>query len=162
MKDYDSVNRQSTGCARLRLATPILFCWALAFVVAGCGGPTGPSEPLVQVNSTAEFQTAVLDSKPPVMTLFYKEGCPACAKQEAVMGHLAAEYHGRAVFVKYPMANFMSLVKNQEVRDKYNLFVWPTVILFLDGKEKKRWLTNDFPADDYRKSLNEVTTIRRD
>lgn len=169
MKDNNSVNRPSMN--RGGMATSALYCWTLTFIVAGCGGPTGPggptgltgpSESLVQVNSTAEFQSAVLDSKPPVMILFYKEGCPACAKDEGILGHLAAEYHGRAVFAKYPLANPLGIVKNLQLSDKYDLFVWPTVILFFDGKERKRWLTNDFPVDDYRKSLNEVTTIRRD
>jgi thiol-disulfide isomerase/thioredoxin len=171
MKDYNSVNRPSTGDARLRLSTPVLCCWALAYIAGGCGGSTGPSGPtglsgpsesLVRVNTTAEFNSTVLGSKQPVMTLFYKEGCPACVKQEEVLGHLAAEYHGRAVFAEYPLANPLGIVKNPELGDKYDLFIWPTTILFFDGKERKRWLTNDFPVDDYRKSLNEVTTIRRD
>ena len=143
----------------------VLVCWAFAILGAGCGGSSelvGPSEPLAQLDSIAEFNSTVLDARKPVVVLVYKEGCPACAKMERVLSHLAAEYHGRAVFVKYPMANALGIVKNAELRDKYNLFVWPTVILFFDEVEKKRWLTNDFPPDEFRKSLDEILSVRRE
>jgi thiol-disulfide isomerase/thioredoxin len=117
---------------------------------------------MVQIDSTAEFNSTVLGSRKPVMTMFYKEGCPACAVTEAVMGQLSAEYHGQVVFAKYPLANPLSIVKNRELRDKYNLVVWPTVILFFDGNERKRWTTNDFPAQEYENSIKEVLSIRRD
>jgi thiol-disulfide isomerase/thioredoxin len=111
---------------------------------------------LVQLETTAEFNSTVLDSRKPVIVMFYKEGCPACAKQEAVLGHLAAEYHGRAVFAKYPMATPLGIVKNRELHEKFEVYVWPTTMLFFDEREKKRWLTNDFPADVFRKDLDEI------
>ena len=159
MTNYSFVSRQLMGGTLVPL-----FCWVFALVAGGCGGPglLAPSEPLVQLNSTAEFNSTVLDSRKPVIVMFYKEGCPACAKLEGVLGQLAAEYHGRAVFAKYPMANPLAIVKNQELHDKYNLYVWPTAVLFFDEVEKKRWLTNDFPADDFRKSLDDILSIRRD
>ena len=189
MKNYHSLNRQSTGATlkqgrccscsprrattatasleggtRLRFATPVLFCWALAFIAGGCGQPAavGPSEPLVQIDSTAQFNSTVLDSRKPVIVMFYKEGCPACAKLEVLLGQLAAEYHGRAVFVKYPLATPLGIVKNRELRDKFEVYVWPTAMLFFDEREKKRWLTNDFPADVFRKDLDEILSAGKD
>jgi thiol-disulfide isomerase/thioredoxin len=152
------------GGTRLRFAAPVLFCWALSFIAAGCGqpAPVGPSEPLVQLNTTAEFNSTVLDSRKPVIVMFYKEGCPACAKLEVLLGQLAAEYHGRAVFAKYPMATPLGIVKNRELRDKFDVYVWPTAMLFFDEREKKRWLTNDFPADVFRKDLDEILSAGKD
>jgi thioredoxin 1 len=136
----------------------------LAFIVGGCAqpAPVGSSEPLVQLNSTAEFDRTVLDSRQPVIVMFYKEGCPACAKLEVLLGQLAAEYHGRAVFAKYPMATPLGIVKNRELRDKFDVYVWPTAMLFFDESERKRWLTNDFPADVFRKALNDTLALPRE
>ena len=154
------------SCSRdlMRLSVPALCCCVLACVAGGCGqpAPVGSSEPLVQLNSTADFNSTVLDSRKPGIVMFYKEGCPACAKLEVLLGQLAAEYHGRAVFAKYPMATPLGIVKNRELRDKFEVYVWPTAMLFFDEREKKRWLTNDFPPDVFRKDLDEILSTGKD
>lgn len=157
------VPSRPNGRRILHLAAFATPCCVIALLAAGCGSaaPSGPSEPLMQLNSTAAFDTTVLDARQPVMVLFYKEGCPACANVESTLGQLAAEYHGRALFTKYPLANFLAISENRELRDKYEVAIWPTVILFLDGREKFRWTTSSFPADAYRKRLDDLLSIRK-
>jgi thioredoxin 1 len=127
-------------------------CFALLAI--GAGGCAG-GKPLVQVDSSAAFQTEVLDARQPVMMLFFKEGCAACAAIEPKLEQLAAEYEGRALFTKYPLMSFVFISHNPELRDKYDIALYPTVILFFDGQEVKRWVA-DFDAAHYRQELDKI------
>jgi thioredoxin 1 len=128
-----------------------LCCAAVALLAVGCA----PSVPLVEVNSSGGFQSEVLDAHQPVMMLFYKQGCAACAALEPTLGELAAEYKGRALFTKYPLMSFVFIPNNAELRDKYDVVWYPTVVLFIDGQERKRWVA-DYSAEHYRKELDQV------
>lgn len=144
-------NKVISARSLLRAASPLLCLAALVMAVGGCA----KTQPLVPVNSTAEFQSTVLQAKQPVVLLFYKQGCAACAAAQSVLGQLAAEYNGRVVFAEYPLMNFVLISNNPELRDKYEVVLYPTVILFVDGQEKKRWVA-EYSAATYRKDIDAV------
>lgn len=122
----------------------------LVLLSGGCGGGK-----LIPLNSSADFQRHVLDSRKPVLVQFYKSGCMWCSLQEPALDRLAGDYSGRAVFAKYCLKDWLGSVTNWEIRTKYDIGWYPTVILFVHGREKKRWVTH-FDEKSYRKALDEV------
>ena len=46
-------------------------------------------------------------------------------------------------------------VTSEEVQKTYNVHIFPTVILFANGKEMRRWVL-DYDLDHYRLAVNEV------
>jgi thiol-disulfide isomerase/thioredoxin len=136
-------------------------CVVLAFVAGGCGaGGSEPSEALVPAQDKEAFQAVVLDSHRPVLVFFYKDGCPSCAALEPTMQRLAAEYHGRAVVAKCSVMSLFFVGKNTELRAWYKIVLYPTVILFVEGRQRETWETNNHTAAEYRKALDAVVPGR--
>jgi thioredoxin 1 len=140
-------------------AAGLLAASVLAFICGGCAGG-GPREPLVEAQDHEAFQAHVLDSHLPVLVFFYKDGCPMCAALEPTMEQLAAEYHGRAVVVKCSVMSFFFIGKNTDLRAWYKIVLYPTVILFVEGRDREHWETNDHTAAEYRKALDAVVAPR--
>lgn len=150
----------SPGCRRLAgsagrsgLATTAGIGLAvLALLAGGCGGGN-----LKAMNSSHDFQREVLDAKRPVIVLFYKTGCAACSLVEPTLDQLSDDYAGRAAFTKYCLKNWLGGITNWEIRSKYDVRWYPTVILFVNGREKQRWVVH-FDVKSYRKGLDAVLT----
>ncbi len=126
----------------------VLFAAAL---LAGCGEEYTNITPLADQQ---EFEKALKSNKP-VMMDFYKDSCPTCVIQEAVINDMAPEYLGKVDFVKYKIleSNFSSASK--EIKDRYKLNWVPTTMLFVNGREVKRWELNH-GADEFRAALDET------
>jgi thioredoxin 1 len=129
----------------------VAACGVLVFLAAGCAGP---SEEIRVVKDAAEFQTVVLESPEPVMVDFYKGGCPTCGALDPLMNQLAEEYRGRVLFARLELMKPYFVVTSEELKKKYDIGMYPTEVLFVNGQEKQRWAL-DYTADDYRKVLNE-------
>jgi thioredoxin 1 len=143
--------RLASGAGRRRLVSVAGFgLAALALLAGGCGG--GNLKPL---NSSTDFQRQVLHADKPVMVLFYKSGCSWCALLEPALDRLADDYQGRAVFARYCLMNWLGGVTNWEIRTKYDIHWYPTVILFVNGREKNRWVVQ-YDIKSYRKALDEA------
>jgi hypothetical protein len=67
---------------------------------------------------------------------------------------LATEYKGRAIVGKYNVYTFYFARTSSELIDKYDIGIVPTVILLVNGQEKKRW-TAAYGIDTYRKTLDQ-------
>lgn len=145
-----------TGAGRL-LSVAGLGLAFLTFLTAGCG-----SRNMVSLGSSQDFQRQVLDSKKPVLVHFYKSGCPWCSLLEPGLDRLAGDYGGRAVFANYCLKDWLGGVTNWEIRSKYDIGWYPTVILFVNGRERQRWVMH-YDVKSYRKALEEVlgTPTRR-
>ena len=89
------------------------------------------------------------------MVQFYKGGCAWCALLEPALDRLADDYQGRAVFAKYRLMNWLLGVTNWELKSKYDIRWYPTVILFVNGRERKRWVAH-YDIKSYRKALDEA------
>lgn len=137
----------------------IAMTLALAFVIGGCAGG-GAREALVPAEDKDAFQATVLDSHKPVLVFFYKDACPMCAMLEPTMEQLAAEYHGRAVVAKCSVMSAFFVGKNTELRAWYKIVLYPTVILFVEGRDREHWETNNHTAAEYRKALDAVVGPR--
>lgn len=105
-----------------------------AVVVIWCGGCSGEAGNLTPITTTAEFESQVLGADLPVVLEFYKRGCPACFFLAPTLDSMVEEYEGRFLFAR--IENKYSA----KLRGRYNVFAYPTVILFSEGKERHRWV----------------------
>lgn len=136
--------------ARALSACPILC--ALASLPAGCGAG---GENVVQLKDAADFNAQVLQSTQPVLVDFYKGGCPTCVLLEGTYNSLAKEYQGRVLFASFEIMKPYFAVTSPELKSKYDISLFPTVVLLVNGQEKQRW-SLEYNADKYRQVLNEV------
>ena len=72
-----------------------------------------------------------------------------------ILDQLADEYRGRVLFTRYEIISPFFQITSAELKARYDIFYIPTVILFVDGQEVKRWPLV-FLLDEYRKVLDEV------
>jgi thioredoxin 1 len=121
------------------------------FAAGGCGG----SKTMHLKETAADFQQQVLKADKPVLVDFYKEGCAACGALDPAMDQLADEYRGRVTIAAFRIYTFFVEVTCPPIKEQYDISFTPTVVLFVNGQEKHRWIT-DYNADAYRKVLNEV------
>lgn len=118
----------------------------------GLGGCTGPKYDEV---TGATFHQQVLQSPRPVLVAFYKEACPTCGLAEGMLNQLKEEYSDRVKFVRLLAMTAAFQKPAPELSDQFGLERFPTVILFLDGRERYRW-TQDYNIEDYRKGLDSL------
>ena len=147
--------RRLPGCTgRRRLVSVAGFSLiVLSLLPGGCGGGS-----LMELNSSEQFHQQVLQAKKPVLVHFFKNGCTRCGLLESAMDQLANDYRGRVVFAKYYLKNFFWIVTNTELQSKYDIGAYPTVVLFVNGQEKKRWIMH-YDIKSYRKALDEALGI---
>ncbi|MCX8181766.1 MAG: thioredoxin [Candidatus Methanomethyliaceae archaeon] len=63
---------------------------------------------------------------------FWDPWCSICAEMAPIFSKLAKKYEGRAVFSK------LNMRENEESPKRYQVYVTPTFIFFMGGKEIKR------------------------
>ena len=73
------------------------------------------------------FQSAVLDSKTPVMVDFWAEWCGPCRQIAPALEELANEYEGKLTVAK------VNIDENPQVPTKYGVRGIPTLMLFKNG-----------------------------
>ena len=59
------------------------------------------------------------------------------------------------MLTKFQLMTAYLVTTSVEIKKKYDLAFFPTVLLFVDGEEKQRWVMH-YEMDDYRKALDEV------
>ncbi len=131
-------------------AVGVIACAALALLAGGC---SGGGVKLTAIQDASDFDRQVVGARQPVLVDFYKNACPTCVVQEGVLEQLAQEYQGRVTFTKFKIREMTMAGTSPELMDRYKLFWVPTVILFVDGKETRRWVFNH-GAEDFRPALN--------
>jgi thioredoxin 1 len=124
---------------------------ALALLAGGCG-----ASKFTKINETAsDFYKQVLHAEEPVLVEFFKGGCATCGLLEPTLDQLADEYKGKLKFVSFEMMRAYFTVSCPEVQKKQRIAYYPTVILYVKGEEKKRWII-EYGIDSYRTVLNET------
>jgi thioredoxin 1 len=138
--------RDATGRGVLRLAHTTMLLGLMCAV--GCAG-----EKLKSIQGMEQFQQEVLASPQPVLLAIYKGGCATCVALDPVLEQLNEEYKGRAVVAKFMLMTFFFQNTSPELREKYDIQFYPTVLLFVNGQEKQRWVIS-YKADGYREHLD--------
>lgn len=122
---------------------------ALALALSGGGSATsyGSGQEFVHhVQTEQQFEQKVLGSPRPVLVDFYTPTCGYCKILAPVFGKLAAEYAGKADFVSVNAAEAVEIARTHGISGV------PTVILFHQGREQRRW-TGALEAGVYRSGL---------
>jgi thioredoxin 1 len=129
----------------------IVACGLFILATGGCAA----SSKLKAIEGEILFEQEVLKSSQPVVVEFAKGGCPTCALVEPVLEKLQEEYEGRVTFGRYMLMTPFFGVTSAKLRDEYRVAYYPTVILFVGGQEKKRWVL-DYTREHYVKVLTDV------
>jgi len=82
--------------------------------------------------SEAEFEDKVLKSDKPVIVDFYSDTCVPCKKLAPVLGQAEDDYEDKLSVYKVN-SNF-----DTALAEKYGVQANPTLIFFVEGKEKDR------------------------
>jgi thioredoxin 1 len=143
--------RRLLDCRGALRGTLALMAWALLVLAAGGCGPAK----FKPVTNEAEFDEQVLKADKPVLVAFFKGGCATCLFLDPCMDRLAEDYDGRVSFAKFELMRFWFEVTCPAIQKRHRIGFFPTVVLFVEGKEKKRWII-DYSGDAYRKVLDEV------
>ena len=139
-----------TDC-RSRGVVAVLAGVLLALVAGGCG-----ASKFTRINETAsDFHKQVLQADQPVLVEFFKGGCPTCGLLEPTLDQIFDEYNGRMKFVSFEMMRAYFAVSCPEVQKKQRIAYYPTVVLYVKGEEKKRWII-EYGIEKYRDVLKEV------
>jgi len=129
----------------------VAACVLLALVCGGCGGSTRTTR---VGESAADFNQQVLKAEKPILVQFSKDGCVACWAMDGLVDQLAQEYEGRVTMASFRAYNFLFGIPCKEINRRYNIGAVPTVILFINGQEKKRWV-GEHNGDKYRPVLDQ-------
>ena len=84
--------------------------------------------------SSENFEKEVLNSDKPVLVDFYADWCGPCKMMAPVVEELAGELQGKAKVGK------INVDQNQDLAMEYNVMSIPTLIIFKEGKEFKRFV----------------------
>jgi len=126
----------------------------VSVVTAVAAGGCGPSK-LRPIDTEFDFNRQILKAERPAVVYFTKEGCAACMFLNPCMDQLYDEYQDRVEFAEFDLMTFWGTVKCETIWKRYRVAILPTVVLFVNGKEKRRWVS-EYSGDAYRKALNEV------
>ena len=84
--------------------------------------------------NSENFEKEVLNSNESVLVDFYADWCGPCKMMAPVVEELARELQGKAKVGK------INVDENQDLAMKYNVMSIPTLIIFKEGKEFKRFV----------------------
>ena len=118
------------------------------------------SNPIQQIRTEAEFDRLLAEADRPVLVEFYKGGgCPTCVLLTPFLKRLAQNTRGglssRIRVDEALVCHYLSVL-----RRRYRIApLFPTVILFVGGQERRRWILN-YSLRSYRRVLDEVTAAR--
>ena len=136
---------------RPRASAAALGAAVLVLAAAGCASHAN----VTRTSQADEFQREVIQADKPVLVEFYKQGCATCVALDATFDELATEYEGRVKFVRFQLMTFLFGVDAPEIKEAYDITFFPTVLLFVKGQERHRWVMH-YSKADYRKALEEV------
>jgi len=131
--------------------------FVIACAILSGGGCSG--EKIVELKEASQFQSEVIAANKPVLVFFWKGGCASCGALAPTIDKLASEYDGRVKVVSYMLMSLTFMVQSQELRDRYDVVIYPTVVLVVDGQEKKKWVA-DYNIAHYRAELDKYVSAK--
>lgn len=87
--------------------------------------------PTIEVND-ADFEDKVINSATPVLVDFWAEWCGPCHMVAPVLEEIASEKQGKLTIAK------LDIDANPETARRFGILSIPSMVLFVDGIEKRR------------------------
>jgi thioredoxin 1 len=87
--------------------------------------------PTIEVND-ADFEEKVINSATPVLVDFWAEWCGPCHMVSPVLEEIASEKQGKLTIAK------LDIDANPETARRFGILSIPSMVLFIDGVEKRR------------------------
>jgi thioredoxin 1 len=87
--------------------------------------------PTIEVNDT-DFEEKVINSATPVLVDFWAEWCGPCHMVAPVLEEIASEKQGKLTIAK------LDIDANPETARRFGILSIPSMVLFIDGVEKRR------------------------
>ena len=84
--------------------------------------------------NSENFESEVLNSNEKVLVDFYADWCGPCKMMAPVVQQLSKELQGKAKVGK------LNVDENQDLAMEYNVMSIPTLVIFENGKEYKRFV----------------------
>ena len=117
--------------------------------------PSSADRQFLELTGAEEFRDLIAQADRPVMMVFNKTGCPTCVLLKPRLRRLADEYRDRVLFARYKHASAWMKVTSWRILKEFRVYFVPTVILFVGGQERKRWVLH-YGIDSYRRALDEA------
>ena len=117
--------------------------------------PSLADRQVLDLADAEEFRGLIGQADRPVMMVFNKTGCPTCVLLRPRLKRLAEEYQGRVLFARYKHVSAWMKVTSWGILKEFKVYYVPTVILFVGGQERKRWVLH-YGIDSYRRALDEA------
>ncbi len=117
--------------------------------------PSSAGRQFIEVGGAKEFGELIARADRPVLMVFNKTGCPTCVLLRPNLKRLADEYQGRVLFARYKHVSAWLKVTSWRILREFRVYFVPTVILFVGGQERKRWVLH-YGIDSYRHALDEA------
>lgn len=108
-----------------------------------------------QVKDLAELDKMVATSQKPLVMDFYKEGCAHCNAFETTLRGLGRDYSGKITTAKFLLMKANGECTAPAFAEKHDIALYPTVIIYVNGKESKRFIQN-YTYSDYSVAIDEI------
>lgn len=99
--------------------------------------------------NSENFESEVLNANETVLVDFYADWCGPCKMMAPVIEELAEELQGKAKVGK------INVDESTDTATQYDIMSIPTIIIFKNGKEVKRFIG----VRDKQELLNEVVNV---
>lgn len=87
-----------------------------------------------------QFTKEVLESELPVLVDFWTEGCGPCEAMAPALDEVSVTLEGKLKVVKHEVTYADVMEKESEVAVKYEIMAFPSLFVFKNGEEVKRFI----------------------